>query len=1323
MKRNQCVRIVQVLVLAVLSFSWGVDQAFAESVKLKNKDPNSVLVRRKSRVTNEQRRAAAARAAAKRLPGQKGPVARGAPGPIVPGPVPMPLAGTRPNYLGGVIPNWAYTPPLRKFVDGLPGLYVPGVNSVAAADNNLGQYIPVAIPDQTAYPGSDYYEIELGQYTEQMHSDLPPTTLRGYRQTNTADPNVSQFRYLGPLIIAQKDRPVRVKFTNSLPTGAGGDLFLPVDTTAMGAGMGPLGMNVTPGNPMNYTENRATLHLHGGNVPWISDGTQHQWITPAGELTDYPKGVSASNVPDMLDPGAGSMTFYYSNQQSARLMFYHDHAFGITRLNVYAGEAAGYLLTDAVEQDLVTRGIIPAEQIPLIIQDKTFVDANTLPTTDPTWNWGTQPGFALTGNLWLPHVYMPNQNTNDLAGINAMGRWDYGPWIFPPWPVDFPPITLPDGTQEPNLPNNSMGMEAFMDTPVINGTAYPVLNVEPRTYRFRILSAANDRFWNLQLLRADPAQTSPVASVGLSEVKLVPFAHTQPDGVTPWPTGWPTPDNREGGIPDPQLLGPKFIQIGNECGFLPAPVVWDNVPIGWDLDPMSATTGNVLEHNLFLGPAERADVIVDFSQFAGQTLILYNDAPAPVPSIDGRYDYYTGHADLTAIGGDSATYLGYGPNTRTIMQIKVANTAPAPAFDQPGTTTDGLGALEAEFTSTASTSGVFVRSHDPILVPQAPYNSAYNANFPSGTNAYARIQDTSLTFTPLGGAAPVTIPFRNKCLAEFFGTDYGRMNALIGVMIPFNWWTNIEPVITYRVQDPVTEIMDDSVTISPVTAGDGTQLWHITHNGVDTHPIHFHLFNVQVVNRVDWAGVVKPPELNELGWKETLRMNPIEDIIVALRPVSSKQPFGVPDSIRPLDPTMPLGSTAGFRGLDPTNGTQITVTNQIYNFGWEYVWHCHILSHEEMDMMRPIQFNVARNLPAAPALTVLGPTVATLNWTDATPASAPATLGNPANEVGFRIERADNGGAFAVIGAALANATSYTDATILPLNSYSYRVVAYNAAGNSVSNVATLGGPVEAIVDNADPGTSRVGTWSTSTSLPAQRWGANYAWSNTNGSFTFPVSLNAGTRYAVYGRWTSATNRRTAVAYEIRDGVTLLGTVNVNQQTNGGTWNLLGAYTFTGGAASVAVLSAVGSLVTVADAVRFVPLPAPTEVIMDNADPGTSRVGTWSVSTGLPAQRYGANYEWRNASGSFKFTPNLVPGATYQVYAWWTAASNRRAAVPYEIRDGATLLGTVNVNQQTNGGMWNLLGTFTFTGTPSVTVVSAAGGVSVADAVKFTPVP
>ncbi len=237
--------------------------------------------------------------------------------------------------------------------------------------------LPIAVADTTTFPGSDYYIISLRQYTEKMHTDLPATTLRGYVQVNSAGTPIAPIHYLGPIVVAQRNRPVRIKFINNLPTGAGGNLFIPVDTTYMGAGAGPSGGN--------YTQNRATLHLHGGNTIWISDGTPHQWTTPAGENTPYPKGVSVKYVPDM-DGGTepqGTLTFFYSNQQSARLMFYHDHAYGITRLNVYAGEAAGYLLTDQFEQDFIngtnlsganatSAKLLPDVGIPLVIQDKTF---------------------------------------------------------------------------------------------------------------------------------------------------------------------------------------------------------------------------------------------------------------------------------------------------------------------------------------------------------------------------------------------------------------------------------------------------------------------------------------------------------------------------------------------------------------------------------------------------------------------------------------------------------------------------------------------------------------------------------------------------------------------------------------------------------------------------------------------------------------------------------------------------------------------------------------------------------------------------------------
>ena len=361
---------------------------------------------------------------------------------------------------------------------------------------------PLGVPDVVTYPGSHYYEIALREFSEKFHLSLPATKMRGYVQINNGTANVynadtnptgcvppgqplptglsyctpanntvtpAPIRFLGPVIVAQgrvhgipdtvpgdpgKPVPVRIKFINQLPTGANGDLFLPVDETVTGSGFGPAG----PGGAGNkYTQNRATIHLHGNNTVWISDGNTHQWITPAGETTPYPKGVSVRNVPDMGPacdaPGSGCQTFFYTNAQSARLQFYHDHAMGITRLNVYAGEAAGYVMTDAVEQDMINGTnvsgvnpgllkVLPGIGIPLVIQDRTFVDATTIWAQDPTWNSGTGPRNlstgkitgAVTGDLWYPHVYMTVQNPWDLTGSNAYGRWHYGPWFNPPVP-------------------------------------------------------------------------------------------------------------------------------------------------------------------------------------------------------------------------------------------------------------------------------------------------------------------------------------------------------------------------------------------------------------------------------------------------------------------------------------------------------------------------------------------------------------------------------------------------------------------------------------------------------------------------------------------------------------------------------------------------------------------------------------------------------------------------------------------------------------------------------------------------------------------------
>ncbi len=913
---------------------------------------------------------------------------------------------------GPVVPGTG----IKKFVDTLPPLCALGTN-------NLGNCIPIAVPDTTRYPGSDYYELGLKDYTTQFHTNLPnKTKVRGYYQKNVAptDP-AARNNYLGPLILAHTNVPVRLHFSNDLNTSAaGGNLYVPMDSTLAGAGLGPDGLP--------YTENRATIHLHGGNTPWISDGTQHQWTVPALETTTHKKGLSVGYVPDMWydaagveiaackgqltcgitgatnNPGDGKLTFFYTNQQSGRLMFYHDHAYGVTRLNVYSGEAAGYLLVNATDEDRLAAAGIPGtlgaafdvtHVVPMVIQDKTFVPPPfQLSVQDPTWDtvkWSGEDG------LWLPHVYTPNQwpGNPDNSNTNPFGRWDYGPWF---WPVQTSLVEVdhngvafnrplfaacttaaavsvanPAGdTTCPTTPNPSLVPEAFLDTPVVNGTAYPTVTVDPVAYRFQMLNAANERNFNLSLWVADAsgtevalvpatphgATTTPPLCGNAPALSAVTGTPNGPDILAPtcWPREWPV-DGRQGGVPDPAFAGPKWLQLGTEGGLLPVPAVIPPRPVVYEQNKRNIVVLNVASKSLFMGPAERADVVVDFSAYAGKTLILYNDAPAPVPAGDPRQDYYTGGPDFTTSGGAPTPLPGYGPNTRTVMQIKVRATGPVQAPIS----------LPAVATALATS---FVASQPAPIVPESAYNTVYNPPV-AYTDVYLPIDGMNLTFTPIGEAGPKTITFGNKALHELFTSSYGRMNSLLGVEIPNTNWLN-QTTIPFSNFDPPTEYLPDGQQ----------QIWKITHNGVDTHTIHFHLFSVQIVNRVGWDGQIRPPDANELGWKESVRMNPLEDVILALRPFKQTLNWPLPDMVRPLDVDRPIGTASQFTGVDIYN-RPIAVTNKQTNFGQEYVWHCHLLGHEEEDMLRAEILVVPPEAPTALTAARIGATTQVrLTWND-----------------------------------------------------------------------------------------------------------------------------------------------------------------------------------------------------------------------------------------------------------------------------------------------------------------------------------------------------
>jgi spore coat protein A, manganese oxidase len=669
---------------------------------------------------------------------------------------------------GAVSASWP--PYLRKFVAPLPGIGPTG--------------IPVAAPNTTMYPGTDYYRIVMGQYEQQLHPDLAPTTLWGYADATTGLPS---FRYAGPAIVAKKNSPVRVNFINRLP----GIHPLPVDTSIPGAETGQL-------------VNRAAVHLHGGFVPWPSDGGPFHWIAPDG--------THGPSVVKWLPDRAGNLTddYWYPNRQSARLMWYHDHAVGLTRLNAYAGLAAPFVIWDEFEDWMFgASGVILKDQlpgIPLVLQDKTFKIADD--------EWGK------VGDLWYPSV----------------GEQD------PEYPGT--PLTLPSPSCVP---------EFFAEHIVINGMAFPELTVPQGVHRLRMLNGAQSRVFNLQLYAED---------------ELHP------------------------GEADLSVKGPDFIQIGTEAGFLPAPAV---VPSGNRFDIAKYQRHDTTGYSLILAGAERADVLVDFTGCAGRNFILYNDAPGPFYSGPPETDYFTGAVDGT--GNPASGPLGYGPNTRTMMRIKVTDGA------TPGLKGRALlTALKAVFLNPAL---------NPLLVPDALI---------------------SLGEPVLGKALKLLRPVRRNMTLNEGWDEYGRLIQLLGTDQGTGFaFTNYGQPYLAPI-DPVRESHN---------VGD-VEIWDVYNATADVHPIHFHLVTVQVLGRAPFVqnpdgtvmfvpGTFVPPDRNERGWKETVRMNPGEVTRVIMK----------------LElPPEPVVRVSGVN-------RRVPVPTSPRTGGYEYVWHCHILEHEEHDMMRP----------------------------------------------------------------------------------------------------------------------------------------------------------------------------------------------------------------------------------------------------------------------------------------------------------------------------------------------------------------------------------
>jgi len=706
--------------------------------------------------------------------------------------------------------------------------------------------IPPEMPKSTTQPGGPAaeYNIAVRQFQQQiLPASYPSTTVWSYGRAEDAVPALapspgSSFNYPAFTVENTSGVLTTVRWINGLVDASGNYLphLFAVDQTlhwanppATGCTDGTNRTDCMTTNPDPYLGPVPLVtHVHGAHVNPESDGYPEAWWLPAAKNIPasyatngdiYDQYNKSNNVP-------GSAYYGYENTQPATTLWYHDHALGMTRLNVYAGPAGFWVIRGGVNGDAYVTdntgapAVLPGprpmtvdvadpnfdpavraavREIPIVIQDRTF-------KTD--------------GSLFYP------DNRAYFEGLNQPA----------PIPPQFDPadtestLDIPfigDPTGAPSDIAAIWNPEAFFHTMVVNGSTWPELNVAPALYRFRLLNGCNSRFLNLSLVALD------------------------------------VNDNVLGEVP--------FYMLGAEQGFYPN-VVRIVTGQAVQLTPGAAEPALPTTYPapgeaaaLAMGPAVRSDVIVDFGNLPTGTVKVRMLNAGPDSPFGG---FPIDPADLA----DPAT-------TGQIMEFLI---------NQPALASDAL---------TTAPRNLVLPFEGHLAGPIDNTRQVSLNEEVSSVMCWDIGLDGGLTLVPgsvppecLGGGEPVGPK------AALLGT----VDIATGTSTPLRWMA------------PITE--------NPII-GD-TEVWEIFNLTMDAHPIHLHLVRFEVVNR------------------QGLQMDP-----------TTMEPIPVVDTTSPVVDPNPW--EAGFRDMVTANPGEVTRIKARFDTAGLYVWHCHIVEHEDNEMMRP----------------------------------------------------------------------------------------------------------------------------------------------------------------------------------------------------------------------------------------------------------------------------------------------------------------------------------------------------------------------------------